>query len=296
MWPDTKWIGGPIILVGVLALVFDVRLERGHLEVGTPQSLGRRLLAMAPQLLMVISVIGFAVGLVWYLRSAPSPQTVASASSPPQNTADYPILSPPQERLLGLIADYQRQFAATKLIIARKDGTLHFDNEPTKGKGINLILDLYGLDDPVSQAKFERLVESIPPEYLRLLPEIRWGSPFVVSVADAGLLYLRSHVPSKPATAEISPPSSAPARSSDGGNTPEYHRRALLLGKLSQEYILSHDGISPALAAGTEPVPADWMNQRLEQMGEAWRVRLKGIGYEMFPLSTPLIASPKMSG
>jgi hypothetical protein len=54
MWPDTKWIGGLIILVGVLALVFDVKLERGHLEIGTPQSLGRRLLAMAPQLLMVI--------------------------------------------------------------------------------------------------------------------------------------------------------------------------------------------------------------------------------------------------
>jgi hypothetical protein len=43
--------------------------------------------------------------------------------------------------------------------------------------------------------------------------------------------------------------------------------------------------LSPALLAGTEPVPPDWMNKRLEQMGESWRVRVRGIEYEIFPVN-----------
>jgi hypothetical protein len=68
----------------------------------------------------------------------------------------------------------------------------------------------------------------------------------------------------------------------------ENSRRNSVVGKLRQEYVLSHDGLSPALLAGTEPVPPDWMNTRLEQMGELWRVRVKGTEYEIFsvkPLS-----------
>jgi hypothetical protein len=68
----------------------------------------------------------------------------------------------------------------------------------------------------------------------------------------------------------------------------EHSRRNSVVGKLRQEYVLSHDGLSPALLAGTEPVPPDWMNTRLEQMGELWRVRVKGTEYEIFsvkPLS-----------
>jgi hypothetical protein len=64
-------------------------------------------------------------------------------------------------------------------------------------------------------------------------------------------------------------------------------RRNILIGKLCQEYILSYDGLSPALLAGTEPVSADWMNKRLEQMGEAWRVRVKGTQYEILSVNNP---------
>jgi hypothetical protein len=38
------------------------------------------------------------------------------------------------------------------------------------------------------------------------------------------------------------------------------------IAKLRQEYILSHDNVSPAMVAGTDPVPDDWMNQRLKEM------------------------------
>jgi hypothetical protein len=64
-------------------------------------------------------------------------------------------------------------------------------------------------------------------------------------------------------------------------------RRNVLIGKLRQEYIFSHDGLSPALLAGTEPVPADWMNKRLAQMGELWRVRAKGSEYEILLPNNP---------
>jgi len=97
---------------------------------------------------------------------------------------------PPQERLLGLLADYQRQYAADKLIVGR-NGRLYFDNDQNKGKEVSLLRDLYGSDDLTNQRTFERLVESMPPEYLRLLPEMRWDSPFVISVTEAGLRYLK---------------------------------------------------------------------------------------------------------
>jgi hypothetical protein len=65
----------------------------------------------------------------------------------------------------------------------------------------------------------------------------------------------------------------------------ETSRRKSVVAKLRQEYVFSHDGLSPALLDGTEPVPPDWMNKRLEQMGESWRVRVRGIEYEIFPVN-----------
>lgn len=52
----------------------------------------------------------------------------------------------------------------------------------------------------------------------------------------------------------------------------ETDRRRNLLQTLSREYILSHDGISPGLMAGTEWPPLDWMNRRLKELGESWSV------------------------
>lgn len=57
------------------------------------------------------------------------------------------------------------------------------------------------------------------------------------------------------------------ARRQDG----EAQRRQTLLRSLRQEYVLSHDGLSPQLLAGTAPIPKDWVEARLSQLGEAWR-------------------------
>jgi hypothetical protein len=105
---------------------------------------------------------------------------------------DLPPISPPQKKLLILISNYQQQFAVHKLIIDRKTGGLWFDNDYQKGDGINLIHDLYESNDPIAQNKFEQLMETIPAKYLRSFQETRWDSPFVVSVTDEGLRYLKT--------------------------------------------------------------------------------------------------------
>jgi hypothetical protein len=48
--------------------------------------------------------------------------------------------------------------------------------------------------------------------------------------------------------------------------------RSNVLQRLTQEYILSHDGISSGLLAGTERPPSVWMNKRLQELGYSWRI------------------------
>ena len=50
----------------------------------------------------------------------------------------------------------------------------------------------------------------------------------------------------------------------------EKQRRENILVMLRQEYILSHDGISPRMMAGTEPLPSDWVQKRLKELREDW--------------------------
>src|SRR5579859_7658505 len=52
----------------------------------------------------------------------------------------------------------------------------------------------------------------------------------------------------------------------------EIKRRQIILSRLRNEYIISHDGLSPALLAGTEKPTTDWINKRLRELGETWRL------------------------
>jgi len=106
-----------------------------------------------------------------------------------------PALSPRQERLLELIAAYQRQFAAEKLIISRRNGSLHFDSDPERGKDISVLKDLFGKSAKPEErsVEFQNLMESLPPEYVRFFAETRLDSPFVVAVTPRGLEALHSH-------------------------------------------------------------------------------------------------------
>jgi hypothetical protein len=82
----------------------------------------------------------------------------------------------------------------TKLIIGQ-DGNLYFDDEPMKGKNINFIMELYGSNASADQKNFVALTESLPLEYIRFFPEMRWDSPFVVSVTEQGIRYMRGRTP-----------------------------------------------------------------------------------------------------
>jgi hypothetical protein len=50
----------------------------------------------------------------------------------------------------------------------------------------------------------------------------------------------------------------------------ELERKQGVEKALRNEYILSHEKVSPGLLAGTEFPPADWMNKRLHELGERW--------------------------
>jgi len=51
----------------------------------------------------------------------------------------------------------------------------------------------------------------------------------------------------------------------------EQQRRSALLKNLKAEYILSHPNVSERIMLGTEPLPKEWVERRLEEMGETWR-------------------------
>jgi hypothetical protein len=102
-----------------------------------------------------------------------------------------PALSPLQERLLELVVQYQKRFAVTKLVIGRRTGKLFFDHEPQKATGGNILKDLYGSEDPQRASEFEKLMESMPSDYVRFLSEARFDNPFVASVTNEGMRYLR---------------------------------------------------------------------------------------------------------
>jgi hypothetical protein len=84
-----------------------------------------------------------------------------------------------------------------------------------------------------------------------------------------------------PAQVVINPPENA--------SPTELGRRAVLLERLREEYILSHDDISAALMAGTEQPPAYWVNMKLRGRGEKWSVTQTNMIGES-PCSNPLIS------
>ncbi|HVC91419.1 MAG TPA: hypothetical protein VND66_12440 [Acidobacteriaceae bacterium] len=59
---------------------------------------------------------------------------------------------------------------------------------------------------------------------------------------------------------------------SSKGKTSEADRRKSIEQSLTNEYILSNDPIDPEILAGNKMPPQEWMNGRLHQLGETWRV------------------------
>lgn len=53
----------------------------------------------------------------------------------------------------------------------------------------------------------------------------------------------------------------------------EAGRRRNVLALLRNEYILSHNKLSPALLSGAEQPPTEWINARLKELNEKWTVQ-----------------------
>ncbi len=68
-------------------------------------------------------------------------------------------------------------------------------------------------------------------------------------------------------------PDAADAPRQDVAQTKEMSHQIQLLAKLRHKYVLSHDNLSPALIAGLESPPDDWINTELRKSGATWYVK-----------------------
>jgi hypothetical protein len=130
-----------------------------------------------------------------------TPDSVVSAQPTGGNPGptQLSILTPPQERLLQVLVSLQRRYASSKLVIGRHGQSIHFDDDPNRGSRVSVVQELFGATEVDRGSEFERLMESMPPDFVRVFPESRWDSPFVVGVTDRGMEYLRDRGLSAPA-------------------------------------------------------------------------------------------------
>lgn len=71
-----------------------------------------------------------------------------------------------------------------------------------------------------------------------------------------------------------------------GANRPEYDRRLVLLTRIRHEYASAFPHDWKFIEAGIDPVPMSWVNKRLEELGEQWRVvGMHDGGYIMPPMN-----------
>jgi hypothetical protein len=71
-----------------------------------------------------------------------------------------------------------------------------------------------------------------------------------------------------------------------GANKPEYDRRLRILTQVREEYMKAFPDDVPFINAGIDQVPVRWVNKRLEEIGEDWRVEMRDSGYILPPLNS----------
>jgi hypothetical protein len=69
-----------------------------------------------------------------------------------------------------------------------------------------------------------------------------------------------------------------------GADQPEYSRRIAILTQIREEYMRAFPDDAPYINAGVDPVPVTWVNKRLEEIAEPWRVKMDDGGYVLPPL------------
>jgi hypothetical protein len=56
----------------------------------------------------------------------------------------------------------------------------------------------------------------------------------------------------------------------------EIERRKNISDSLRDEYVLTHNPVDPEILAGSKMPPKEWMNKRLTEMGEPWKIAYDG--------------------
>lgn len=100
------------------------------------------------------------------------------------------ILDEAQIRLLKNIYNFQVKTPDNKVILAR-DGFI-FDDQARKPTSINLVRQVLNKEpDEQSLRELDELILSIPNEFMKLIPEMRWDSPYVIVVTSEGVKKLQ---------------------------------------------------------------------------------------------------------
>jgi len=139
--PEVKWIGWLLVLAGLLVFAFDVRLERGQVAFGSPQSLWQRLKRMWPQYLMTLAALLFFVGLVGFLQlNVTPPKAKERAENLPEKPSapehNQPA-APPQKDLPSILLDFSN---AVLPRVSPPDGTIHLFEIREEQAGIQAFL------------------------------------------------------------------------------------------------------------------------------------------------------------
>ena len=96
-------------------------------------------------------------------------------------------LNKEQISFLKVVYDYQRQTPTNKVVISSTDGFI-FSEEGHRPTSINLIRVVFE-EEPTEKTAMvlSDLILSMPNEYMKLIPEMRFDSPFVVRVTQEGV-------------------------------------------------------------------------------------------------------------
>lgn len=101
------------------------------------------------------------------------------------------FLNNEQLEFLKVVYEHQKTTPANKVVISSKDGVI-FDDQARKLTTVNLVREVFEKEPTESNAMaLSDLILSMPTEYMKLIPEMRFDSPFVVRVTQEGVEKLK---------------------------------------------------------------------------------------------------------
>ena len=128
----------------------------------------------------IITILGFILVLAFNRGYSIGFNKGKSESAISVETPSLQGLTSEQKNLLRKIWTYQNEHKINKVVID-KEGFVFDDVKKEKTK-INLAEKALG--DKGYPSNFQKLMVSMPAQFLKLIPETRWGSPYVVSVTE----------------------------------------------------------------------------------------------------------------